>query len=221
MLDSLFPEGVIAEAAAPWMWSAEIRHEEKAIIENAVDKRRREFVAGRTCARNILSKFGFSGDLTIGKNKHGAPIWPEGITGSISHADDLCIVSIGRKSPSLTSLGVDVEKDTGLDPELVDMVCDELEKAACAGGRIEDRLRLAKVIFSAKESVYKCLYPIVRTVLDFKDVHIQLDVSTNRFTGTTNGRPNDELAGIACNGRILHAEGYIYTSCILAAGNSR
>lgn len=217
MLDNLFPESVITEVAAPWMWRAELMREEKAIIENAVDKRRREFTAGRTCARGILGQLGFSGDPVIGKDRYGAPAWPEGITGSISHADDLCVVSIGRRTRELTSLGVDVEKDTDLDPELVDMVCDEREKAACVDARTEDRLRIAKVIFSAKESVYKCLYPVVKTMLDFHDVHIQLDAAGNTFTGTANGKLHAGLAGSICNGRILRAEGYIYTGCTLTA----
>ncbi|MGA7966805.1 MAG: 4'-phosphopantetheinyl transferase superfamily protein [Gammaproteobacteria bacterium] len=221
MLDGLFPEGVITETAAPWMWSAELTHEEKAIIENAVDKRRREFAAGRTCARYILRQFGFSGDLTIGKDKYGAPIWPEGITGSISHTDDVCVVSIGRQKQKLTSLGVDVEKDTGLDPDLVDLVCDEIEKETCCTGQIGDRLRLAKVIFSAKESVYKCLYPLIKTVLDFQDVHIQLDASGEKFTGSTNGNLHGDFARGICNGRVFHEAGYIYTSCTFGARPNR
>lgn len=215
MLDSLFPEGVITGIAAPWMWSAELTREEQIIIVNAVDKRRRAFTAGRTCARGILRQFGFSGDLTIGKDKYGAPVWPEGIVGSISHTDDVCVVSIGRKKSELTSLGVDVEKDIGLDADLVNLICDELEKETCCNGQVEDSLRLAKVIFSAKESVYKCLYPITRTVLDFQDVHIQLNISEQKFTGTTNGDLHDDLVKGVCNGRIFYGEGHIYTSCTL------
>lgn len=215
MLDGLFPESVITEAAAPWMWNAKLTREENIIVENAVDKRRREFAAGRTCARGVLRQLGFSGDLTIGKGRHGAPVWPEGIVGSISHTDEVCVVSIGRRKPDLTSLGVDVEKDTGLDPELVDMVCDEHEKETCCNGQIGDPLRLAKIFFSAKESVYKCLYPVIGTVLDFKDVHIRLDVSGHTFTGMTNDTLHGDLVRGICKGRIRYAEGHIYTGCTL------
>ncbi|MGH8274217.1 MAG: 4'-phosphopantetheinyl transferase family protein [Gammaproteobacteria bacterium] len=221
MLDNLFPESVITEIAAPWMWSAELMREEKTIVGNAVDKRRREFAAGRTCARSILREFGFSGNLTIGKDKYGAPVWPEGIVGSISHTDDVCVVSIGRKTPEMTSLGVDVEKDTRLDPDLMNLVCDELEEETCCNSQIKDSLRLAKVIFSAKESLYKCLYPIIRTVLNFKDVHIQLDVSGQKFMGTINSNLHDDFVKGACSGRVIYGEGHIYTSCTLnRAGNS-
>lgn len=215
LLDGLFPESVITEAASPWMWNAELAHEEKMIVENAVDKRRREFTAGRTCARGILKQLGFSGDLTVGKDKHGAPVWPDGIVGSISHTADVCVVSIGRQTPQLTSLGVDVEKDTGLAPELVNLVCDERERKMCRASRIEDPLRLAKIVFSAKESVYKCLYPVTKTVLDFMDVHLRLDVAEQRFVATANGNFHDDLVRGTCTGRVLYAEGHICTSCTL------
>ncbi|MGH8127503.1 MAG: 4'-phosphopantetheinyl transferase family protein [Gammaproteobacteria bacterium] len=216
MLDGLFPEDVITEVAAPWMWSANLAREEQIIIGNAVDKRRREFTAGRACARGILKQFGFSENLTIGKDKYGAPVWPEGIVGSISHTADVCVVSIGRQSPELISLGVDIEKDTRLDADLVNLVCDELEKDLCCNGQIDDSLRLAKVIFSAKESVYKCLYPIIKTVLDFQDVHIQLDVLEQKFISTTSCDFNGDFVERACNGRFFYEEGHIYTGCTLS-----
>lgn len=220
MLEGLFPDCVITELAAPWMWEAELPDREAAIIENAVEKRRREFTAGRTCARGILRKIGCGGDLAIGKDRHGAPVWPEGIVGSISHADDVCVVSIARLQAGLTSLGVDVEKDTGLDRDLVDVVCDEREKAACFNDPTLGPYRLAKVIFSAKESFYKCMYPVTGTVLDFHDVHIRLDGAARHFTGVIDGPARDGLAEGACLGRVLYAEGHIYTSCTLSGTGS-
>ncbi|MDN5863899.1 MAG: 4'-phosphopantetheinyl transferase superfamily protein, partial [Gammaproteobacteria bacterium] len=212
-LSSLFPKNVVTEVAAPWMWRAELVPEEEIIIRNAVDKRRREFTAGRTCARSILRQLGFDADVTIGKDKHGAPIWPEGIVGSISHADQVCVVSLCRRMPGLESLGVDVEKDTGLNRDVVDLVCDAHEKEACRSARTADSYDLAKVVFSAKESVYKCLYPVMGIVMDFKDVHIQLDVPAGKFVGTVNASLDGEAAGGTCRGMFVHDAGHIYTGC--------
>lgn len=217
MLNGLFPDGVITEVAAPWMWNAELVREEETIIRNAVAKRRREFTAGRTCARNILKQLGLGENLTIGKDQHGAPIWPEGIAGSISHTDGVCIVSICRQEPALSSLGVDVEQDTRLEPALMKLVCDEGERKLCCGSRSNDPYRLAKVIFSAKESVYKCLYPVTGSVLDFQDVHIRLNVSEQTFLVGTNGSLHAGAVEGTCNGRVLFDAGHIYTSCALSA----
>ncbi|MGH8162057.1 MAG: 4'-phosphopantetheinyl transferase family protein, partial [Gammaproteobacteria bacterium] len=159
---------------------------------------------------------GFDGGLSIGKDAHGAPIWPEGVVGSISHAGGVCIVSAGRRKPELTSLGVDVEKATGLGRGLVDFVCDKFEKETCCNARTADPYVFAKVIFSAKESVYKCLYPITRTVLEFEDVHIQPDALEQKFLATTTGSFHGDAVEGICSGRILHYAGHIYTSCILS-----
>jgi 4'-phosphopantetheinyl transferase EntD len=215
ILDRLFPDGIIAAVATPRMWHAELPPEEQAIVVNAVEKRRRQFTAGRTCARVLLGQFGFAEGLIIVKDAHGAPIWPDGIAGSISHTDDLCLVAMARKSSQLASIGIDVEQDCGLEPDLVRLVCDELEWRSCCHNHAEKAYRLAKVIFSAKESVYKCLYPLTRKVLDFSDVHIRLDSTGQRFTVTADGNVRDGLLADELSGRVFYEGSHVYTGCVL------
>lgn len=216
MFDWLFPDNVITELAAPWMWRSVLLPEEEAIVADAVDKRRREFTAGRTCAREILGRMGMGCDLAIGKDGYGAPLWPEGVVGSISHTEAVCIVSLSLRRPEMSSLGVDVEKDAGLDPDLLALVCDDRETETCFADPAENPYRLAKVIFSAKESVYKCLYPILRTMLEFHDVHIRLDIRRQVFEAMARSSSRPRFQVGTCEGKFLYAGGYIYTSCILA-----
>lgn len=215
-LDDLFRGPVLTGMAEPWMWNAEPRREEAAIVENAVGKRRREFAAGRVCARRMLRRFGLDANLVIGRDRNGAPLWPEGFTGSISHSDDACVVAIARQTLQLASLGLDVENAAGLDSDLVELVCDATEKAACRSGCAGGLNRLAKVIFSAKESAYKCLYPVIGRVLDFRDVHIELDVSRREFVATAAGGLDAEVGGRSCAGRVRYGRGRVYTGCRLA-----
>ena len=222
MLDGLFPEDVIVELAAPWMWAAELPRAEEALIANAVGKRRREFAAGRTCARHVLERLGFDAGLTIAKDASGAPVWPGGVVGSISHTDDFCVVCITSHVGEFAGIGVDVEKDTPLDPGLMDLICDEAEKEMCFSTRSMDPYRVAKVIFSAKESIYKCLYPVIRTTLEFHDVRVRLDLERRRFTGTV--KDDGFCSGVienACEGRVLYAGACIYTGCVLSRGGNR
>lgn len=188
---------------------------EATLVADAVDKRRREFSAGRSCARKILKQLGFKEDFTIGKDKHGAPLWPKGIVGSLSHTDDQCVVALARQNSQLTSLGVDVEKATGLKPNLIRLVCDHDEWQACHYNESENPYQLAKLIFSAKESVYKCLYPITKTVLNFTDVHVRLDAHMQQFTVTLNRELCINSDKSALNGKIIRGNDQIYTSCTL------
>ena len=116
--------------------------------------------------------------LPVGPGR--APVWPAGIIGSISHTDDIAIAAVARQS-ELRSLGIDLESADPLEPGLLELVCREDERAALAVSGLEPELG-AKLIFSAKESVYKCLWPLTGIFLEFHAIGIRIDPLGHRFT---------------------------------------
>src|SRR4051794_10899097 len=68
---------------------------EDVLVEKAAPKRRREFALGRACARAALKGLGH-GDAVIGKSANGAPIWPDGIIGSITHTASYAAALVGE-----------------------------------------------------------------------------------------------------------------------------
>jgi 4'-phosphopantetheinyl transferase EntD len=154
--------------------------EEAAYIANAVPKRRVEFACGRLFARRAMHKLGF-GEVPIPGGADRAPIWPPGLTGSISHTDHYCAVAVARRS-EISAIGVDVED---LDRFTLDLtrhvlspreIAIELEGLPC-----QQRLERAAIIFSAKEALYKCLYPLTRMWIGFRDVEATLDAAGAKF----------------------------------------
>ncbi len=109
-----------------------------------------------------------------------APVWPPGIIGSISHTDDIAIAAVGRAS-DLCSLGIDVESADPLERDLLKLVCREEELAALTANNLQPEVG-AKLIFSAKESVYKCLWPLTGMFLEFDAISIRIDPVGHRFT---------------------------------------
>ena len=101
---------------------------ELAEMPRAVDSRRREYVAGRVAAHRAMEKLGLSARPVL-SNRSRAPSWPRGLTGSLSHNDTTCIAAVARSS-QVRSLGVDVEDDDPLAPDLVDTVCTLEERAS-------------------------------------------------------------------------------------------
>jgi 4'-phosphopantetheinyl transferase EntD len=146
--------------------------EEKDRIANAVEKRRREYAMGRLCARRALAHFGVTGfPLVAGSDR--APIWPEHLVGSVSHCTDLCAVAVALKK-RFAGIGLDVEFAKPLERGLFRLVLTDREMSALSRyADREARLR-AKVIFSAKESVFKCLYPLIRRFIDFRECNVAL-----------------------------------------------
>ena len=128
MIEELFPDGVVAMVASEAMWEGRLFPEEAACIERAVAKRRREFTAGRLCARAALARVGVP-PAPLLPNSDRTPRWPEGIVGSISHCDGYCGVVVARRE-RFAGLGLDAEVAAPLDPALVPRICrpSELER---------------------------------------------------------------------------------------------
>ena len=146
----------------------------------AVEKRQREFAKGRECARKGLAALGVR-NFTLLNGDDRAPIWPEGIVGSITHTRCYCGVVVARRD-RVRALGIDAEPDDPLQERLWSHVCTEEEAAWLVRQPESTRGRIGKLIFSAKECFYKCQYTITRTFLGFRDV--QCTVEGDQFTIT-------------------------------------
>ena len=152
---------------------------ERAQIARAVPKRQREFATGRWCARRLLTGFGFPAQpLLAGSDR--APRWPTGAVGSISHSGSLCGVAVAYRD-CWSAVGLDVEDRTPLDEHLWHLVVrpDEVDWVRAPGWL--DPGTKAKLLFSAKECLYKCQYPLVGLPLEFTDVHIDVDEGSGQF----------------------------------------
>lgn len=181
MIESLFPEPVVTLEATPGMWSAALLPEEEACLSpRAVPKRRREFAAGRACARAALARLGIR-DFPLRSESDRTPRWPAGIVGSLSHCGDYCGVAVARRG-RIAGIGLDVERARPLHERVARMIGTPAE---------QERLALlpdlpiglwTMVVFCAKESTYKCFYPVARMFLDFHDVEIDLEPATGSFT---------------------------------------
>ena len=149
----LLPDGVAFAARAIAGDEPALFPEEEAAIARVVAKRRRGFAFGRACARAALGR-----DVAIAIGQGGAPVWPAGVTGSITHTDEHAAAAVGR-----APIGIDLESlaHAARTPDLLAMVALPSE-----------RDQLAALVFSAKESVYKCLYPTGGHFLEFHDVEL-------------------------------------------------
>jgi 4'-phosphopantetheinyl transferase EntD len=144
-----------------------------------VTKRQAEFCAVRICARRLLARLGID-NYPLLPNRDRSPCWPDGVIGSISHTQGYCAV-VASRAGRLIGLGIDVEQDDPLKPELIRLVCTDRERRWLEAQSEDERYRLAKLIFCAKESAYKCQYPITKTFVDLRQAELYLDLDSKRF----------------------------------------
>ena len=145
---------------------------EDAAVTRAVPRRRAEFAAGRSAARVALAQLG-EPLAAIPSGPDRAPIWPRGVVGSISHAGAVAIGVAARTADSgIAALGVDVEPDRPLSPDLIGDIADDAEIARLAP--LPPPVAALR-IFSLKEAAYKAQYPLTRQLLGFHDLRLMPD----------------------------------------------
>jgi enterobactin synthetase component D len=126
---------------------------------------------GRILAAELLSLLG-AVDSIIGKSVDRAPLWPDGFTGSITHTNNLIGVAVCRSS-EFQSVGIDIEEIVSAETaKQICSICLSHEEYALVQGSNVDYRVLVTICFSAKEALYKCVYPLTRIFFDFKDVRI-------------------------------------------------
>jgi 4'-phosphopantetheinyl transferase EntD len=145
--------------------------EEALALGQVSDTRRRQFTAGRICARRALADLGHpSTPILPGPDR--APLWPRGIIGSITHCDGYCAAAVAREG-SFAAIGIDAEPDAALPEEVLERVTVPEERAW-----LRERpaaLNWARLLFSAKESVFKAWFAMTGEWLDFTDACVAID----------------------------------------------
>ena len=186
-------------------------------LDDARGSRRAEFLAGRHCASRALQGLGRA-ERTVARGPGGEPIWPHGITGSITHKGSLASAAAASRS-DLLGLGIDTERIVALSQarrlsSVVLLPCEH-----DLGGALDDALRFT-LIFSAKESVFKCLYPLVGHRFYYPDVAVtSVDVERGTFVAElTTTRTHAFPAGRSVNGGFEISGGYLHTGAWLPCG---
>jgi 4'-phosphopantetheinyl transferase EntD len=157
-------------------YTAGLYEGELALVEGAADLRKREFSTGRHLAHHLLAQL-IPEHGPILRGPHREPSWPAGTVGSISHSAGLCAVSVAS-SESFLGIGLDLQIDSP-DAGLASSILSDSESNSSHSVR---QLRLK---FSAKEAVFKCLFPINGTYLAFRDLTVSLGATECTFTASS------------------------------------
>lgn len=177
----------------------------------ASETRRLEYLSVRWCAYMALSSLGHR-PLAIRSGPSGEPIWPRGICGSMTHCLGYRAAAVARSS-DYRSIGIDAEPNEVLPVDVEEFVAskreqEELEELRASRPEISwDRL-----LFSAKECVYKVCFPLTRQWLDFSDVGISFDLENDSFDAHVGDLSTD--LPVTIHGRWM-AHDYLLTAIVI------
>jgi enterobactin synthetase component D / holo-[acyl-carrier protein] synthase len=190
---------------------------EEAAMAAAEGSRRAEFATARACARAALAGLGLPA-APILPGPSGEPRWPAGVTGSITHCTGYRACSVAPSS-AVAALGIDAEPDLPLPRGVLDAVATAAERTWLA-----ERMSAApqvswdRLLFSAKESVYKAWFSLTGLRLRFEDAAILADPASGRLTARLlMPGPPDERQSARLEGRWLAADGLVVTTIAIPA----
>ncbi|MEU8664040.1 4'-phosphopantetheinyl transferase superfamily protein [Actinoplanes philippinensis] len=153
---------------------------EEDLVATAVETRRREFVTARRCAREALGRLGFA-PAPIRPGPRREPIWPPGVTGSITHCTGYRAAAVARTA-DLASLGIDAEPHAALPPRVLPAVTTPADRDHLARLAEQDpSVHWDRLLFCAKEAVYKAWFPVTRRWLGFEDASLTVDQERGTF----------------------------------------
>jgi 4'-phosphopantetheinyl transferase EntD len=218
MIEAILPTPVVSVEAREDPPDVVLLPGEEAEVEHAVEKRRREYATARSCAREALGRLGLPpAPITTGEN--GEPRWPAGVVGSITHCDGYRACAVAR-AESIATVGIDAEPNAPLPQGVLPDVAGAAEL-----GRLRHLRRDApgvhwdRLLFSAKESVYKAWFPLMRRWLGFEDADVTIDAAAGAFRARLLV-PGPLLGGrqvASFPGRWLVRDGLVITAVALAA----
>jgi 4'-phosphopantetheinyl transferase EntD len=218
VIDDLLPTGVAAAEAFDDPTDVVLFPEEEEVVSQAVDKRRREFTTARQCARAALAELGIP-PAPILPGPRNEPRWPSGVAGSITHCAGYRAAAVARTGV-IASIGIDAEPNAPLPAGVLDEVSLPEERTWIEALREYDRtVHWDRLLFSAKESVYKAWYPLTRLWLDFDEAVLSVDPFLGRFTARLLV-PGPSLSGgqlTTFTGRWLVRDGLVVTATVTPA----
>lgn len=217
MLERILPPDVCVVATDKDL-EAVLYPEEESAVAQAVEKRRREFTTARACAREALTRLGYP-EQAIPSGSRGEPVWPTGVVGSITHCDGYRACAVAR-GEDLLSIGVDAEPNEPLPGGLLEDIAlpDERERLRQLAREAPD-VHWDRLLFSAKESVYKAWFPLAERWLGFEDAMVSIDRQEGTFSARllVPGPSLDEGELRGFKGRWLAADDLVMAAIALPA----
>lgn len=177
---ALFPPSARAALSNGLADPAPLFDEEAAAVMRAVAARQREFAHGRACARAALIDLGRApAPIPVARDR--SPVWPSGIVGSIAHCAGF-VGAVVAPADELEAIGFDVEPAVPLAADLVPLICTPSEVEWMRTAPAAPAADWGTVLFSAKESLHKCIAPRSNVMLDFREVAVSVFPSQGAFS---------------------------------------
>ncbi|MEI5097334.1 4'-phosphopantetheinyl transferase superfamily protein [Streptomyces sp. PmtG] len=223
LLARIVPEDVVCHAYTGDPDGVVLHPDEETMVARSVESRRREFTTGRYCAHRALEELGHPTAALLA-DPRGGPLWPAGVVGSITHCDGYRAAAVAS-SARVRSVGIDATPNDPLPDGVLEAIGLPAERRRVGEhmGRWP-AVRWDRVLFSAKESIYKTWYPLTRRPLGFEEADVTFHRSADPVTGSFTATILPPVGALdfpqELKGRWLALNGLVLTAIALRPGAS-
>jgi 4'-phosphopantetheinyl transferase EntD len=214
MMRAILPDSVMVVEGPTRLADARLLPQEAAALGRVSATRLAEFTASRTYARQALAGMGLP-LMPILSGPQRQPLWPSGIVGSITHCADYCAVAVARET-AFCAIGIDAEPDEPLPNEVLKYVALGPERDFVSDPR-HAAVHWDRLLFSAKESIFKAWFQATGQWLDFMHACVTIDCASRQFHAriypTASITRNDLKSELT--GRYMIGDGRMLTALVI------
>lgn len=117
------------------------------------------YQSGRACLTEAFEVMGYRNPPIVSRKPSGAPNWPKGFSGSITHASKQSLqpytAVVVVKKRDIASIGIDAEYQPAITPRVWPLFLSGSEVNQLMRFTVDKRHQLAKAIWGIKESAIK------------------------------------------------------------------
>lgn len=217
MIEEILPSAVAVVDTREELLDVELFPAELAALGRAVEKRRHEFITARACARQALERLEVA-PCAIVNGERGQPLWPRGVVGSITHCAGYRACAAAREA-QVMGVGIDAEPHAPLPDGVLGQIARAEERprlARLAGA--QPAIHWDRLLFCAKEAIYKVWFPLAACWLGFEDATLTIDPTACAFQARLLKPWPDTTAALpeVLEGRWLVREGLVLTAIALS-----
>ena len=194
MIENLVPVGVrcaevFGDDALVQLFPSEAAH-----VANAIRERKKEFATVRSCARTALLELGVNAEPLV-PSFSGAPTWPHGVVGSMSHCTGYRAAAVGRRT-EFSGIGIDAEPNIPLLENVMMSITTPADRHLLRALPRSTRVSWDRVVFCTKEALYKIWSPLTGSWLGFEDAFVEINQNGEVLAHFLNG-------GISVSGHMV------------------
>ncbi|RUT24826.1 hypothetical protein C0V97_13920 [Asaia sp. W19] len=119
-------------------------------------------------------------DANLGISASGAPVWPRGLVGTITHSRKMALAA-GASARDYENIGIDTEIVGHIEDGILDLLFSKREIEFVESLPYPEQEKVKTALFCSKEAFFKAKTAMQKSFNSPNEIEIDVDISTKTF----------------------------------------